>query len=236
MTVLRRVAPAGAALCLLLAVAAGDVRTGLAAPPRPTILAAAPDLAAGTLTIHGHGLAGGGTAPQVTLAGADLVVVSATDETVVAELPPGSAGRNHLLVVRSGNRSDSAAIWIPGEGIVTRGAIRIESTESDVRVIAGGSRVTVDPAGGIRIESTGPLDLRTSGALDLRGQSVTIRSATGLTLEAGLGMTAKANTMDVEATSVMNLKAGGQMNLDAAVIDVAAQGTASVTGSLVRLN
>ena len=213
MTILRRAALALAALALLAIAAGGHVPPGFAAPARPVILGATPDLAADTLTIHGRDLAPGGAAPEVTLGGIPLGVASATDDTVVAELPPGVAGRNHLLVVGSGNRSASAAIWIPGEGIVTRAGIRIESTESDVRVIAGSSRITVDPGGGIRILTSGPLAFDSAGALTLRGNTVRIDSATSLRLA--------APAIDVVSSGNANLSAGGTMN---------------VTGALIRLN
>lgn len=214
MTILRRAAPALAALALLAIAAGGHAPSGLAAPGRAVILGATPDLAADTLTIHGRDLAPGGEAPEVTLGGVALGVASATDDTVVAELPPGVAGRNHLLVVGSGNRSASAAVWIPGEGIVTRAGIRIESTESDVRVIAGSSRITVDPAGGIRIQASGPLALDSAGALTLRGSSVRIDSATTLRLGA-------AAAIDVVSSGTANVSAAGTVN---------------VTGALIRLN
>jgi hypothetical protein len=214
MSLSRRAALAGAALALLAAAAGGPLRSGFAAPRHPTILAAIPDLAAGTLTIEGRDLARGGEAPDVTLGGAALVVVSASEETVVAELPPDAAGRNHLLAVRTGgHRMDSAAIWIPGEGIVTRGGIRIESTESDVRILAGASRITVDPAGGILLQSAGPMTLDAQGALSLRGNSVRIDSATSLRLA--------APTIDLAASGNANVSAAGTMN---------------VTGALIRLN
>ena len=214
MTALRRAALAAAAPCALLAViAAGHVRTGLAAPRAATILSAVPDLAADTLTIHGRDLAAGGGAPEVTLGGVALTVTSASDETIVAELPPGAAGRNHLLVVGSGNRAASAAIWVPGEGIVTRGGILIQSMESDVRIVAGSSRVTVDPSGGVRIESAGPLTIDAQGALNLRGSSVRIDAATSLRLA--------APAIDVNASGTANVNAAGTM---------------TVTGALVRIN
>ena len=212
MTVRRAVFAAGAA-ALALITAGIATRSGFAAPPRITILSAAPDLAARTLTIQGRGLVNGSEATTVTLGGVALEVTSATDETLIAELPEGVAGRNHLLAISAGNRAESTVIWIPGEGIVTRAGIRIESTESDVRILAGGARITVDPAGGVRIQSAGAIDVAAGGVLSLRGNSVTVDSATTLAL--------RAPTIDVNGSGTTTVRASGTM---------------TVTGSVIRLN
>jgi hypothetical protein len=208
----RRLLACAAAGALLLAVGGGFARSGFAAPPRPTILGVRADLVQDTLTIVGSGF--GNEVPAVQLGGVPLTVDFATDDTIVAHLPGGAAGGNHRLVVGTASRTDSADIWIPGEGIVTRSGIRIESTGSDVMIVAGASRVVVSPAGGIRIESTGPLAIDSQGALTLRGDSVRVDSATSLRLIAGTAF---------EAT------ASGTARLNAA-------GTTTVSGSVVNLN
>jgi hypothetical protein len=181
-----------------------------AAPARPTILGVRSDLVLDTVTITGHGF---GDAPEVTLGSTALVVTSATDDTIVAQLPEGVAGANHLLAVASGNRADTAAIWIPGEGILTRGPILVESTESNVRVVAGGSRVTVDPAGGVKVESTGPITLDAQGELRLKGTSVRIDSATTLRLNAGTNLdVAASGAADIHSAATMTIR-GSVINL-----------------------
>ena len=211
MTILRR---AGVAAALALAaVAAGHVPAGLAAPPRPNILAVRSDLVADTVTITGTGF--GAEAPAVSLGGAPLVVISSSDEQIVAELPAGSSGANHRLVVGAGSRADSADIWIPGEGIVTRGPIRIESTESDVQIVAGGSRISIASNGRILVTGAGAIDVMAGGALDLRG-------ATTAALRGGAGTT-------VSAGATLNMTGGASASLGSS-------GTTAVTGALVRIN
>ena len=119
MTAFRRRLLACAAAGALLVTTGGQLaRSGYAAPPRPTILGVRADLVADTVTITGSGF--GVEAPPVALGGVPLTVTSSTEDTIVAALPEGSAGGNHRLVVGAGNRSDTADVWIPGEGIVTR--------------------------------------------------------------------------------------------------------------------
>ena len=211
MNVLPRAGVAAAAL-VLLAVAAVRGPVSLAAPARPAILAVRANLVEDTVTITGTGF--GQEAPPVSLGGVPLVVTSSSETELVAELPEGSAGANHRLVVGAHNRVDSADIWIPGEGIVTRGGIRIESTESDVRIVAGLSKVTVTPAGGIRIESNGPVALDSQGALTLRGNSVRIDSATSLKLNAGTSLEGAANGVaDIRSSGAMTIR-GSVINLN----------------------
>jgi len=213
MTVFRRLLAGAAAGTLLFAAGGGFARSGFAAPPRPTILGVRADLVADTVTITGSGF--GAEAPPVALGGVPLVVTSSSDDTLVAALPEGSAGANHRLVVGAGSRSDSADIWIPGEGIVTRGPIRIESTESDVMIVAGGSRVSIDASGRVTLRGTGLMEVHADGALDLRGgNTVSIRSGSSMTLNAG---------------TVLNATS-------AAGTSVGSSAITSVTGSLVRLN
>jgi hypothetical protein len=203
-----------ATAALALAFAAGQypvVQSVLAAPTRPVILGVRSDLVNDTITITGRDF---GDAPAVTLGATPLVVTSAGDASIVAELPAGVSGMNHLLAVAAGNRSDQTTIWIPGEGILTRGPIAVESTESNVRIVAGTSRVTVDPAGGVQIDSAGPLTLNAGGALTLRGTSVRIDSATSIRLNA-------ATSLDLSSNATARLASGGVM---------------TVTGSVIRLN
>jgi hypothetical protein len=199
---------------LALALAAGQypaVQSVLAAPTRPVILGVRSDLVNDTITITGRDF---GDAPSVTLGGTPLVVNSAGDGSIVAALPAGVSGMNHLLEVSAGNRSDQTTVWIPGEGILTRGPIVVESTESNVRIVAGGSRVTVDPAGGVRVESAGALTVDAGGALTLRGTSVRIDSATSIRLNA-------ATSLDLTSNSTAKLASAGVM---------------TVAGSVIRLN
>jgi IPT/TIG domain-containing protein len=212
MTAIRRRFLACAAAGALLAVTGGlSARSGFAAPPRPNILGVRADLVQDTVTIVGSGF--GMEPPPVLLGGVPLTIDFADEDTIVAHLPGGAAGGNHRLVVGSGNRSDSADIWIPGEGIVTRSGIRIESTESDVMIVAGASRVVVSPTGGIRIESAGPLAIDSQGALTLRGTSVRVDSATSLRLLAG-------TSFEAVASGTARLSAAGATTVSGAVVNL----------------
>ena len=177
-----------------------------AAPARPIILGAQVDHVAGTLTIQGQGL--GGVAAEVTLGGVALEVTSATEETIVAVLPADAAG-SLLLTVTAGNRADGFAVNIPATSIVTPAGITIESTEAGVQILAGGSRVILEPTGAVRIESSGSLQVRSAGALDLRGNSVSIRSDTSMALTAGstLDVNGGVNT-DIRAGAIVSVRGG----------------------------
>jgi hypothetical protein len=221
----------GVALAALaLALAAGKdpaARTVLAAAARPAILGVRSDLVHDTITITGRGF---GDAPEVALGGTPLVVTSAADTSIVAELPAGVSGMNHLLEVATGNRSDQTTIWIPGEGILTRGPIVVESTESSVRIQAGASRVIVDPAGGVRVESAGPLTVDAGGALTLRGSSVRIDSATSLRMTSG-------STMDLTAGSSATLHSTAGLTVSSSgAATVSSAATMTINGALVRIN
>jgi hypothetical protein len=228
MTDPRRAGLAAAALALI-ALAAARGPAGLAAPPpRPSILSVRADLVADTVTITGTGF-GTVEAPPVSLGGVPLSVLSSDATTIVAELPAGSAGANHRLTVGSHNRSDSADIWIPGEGIVTRNPIRIESTDSDVSILAGGSRISIASNGRIQARGVGAIEVQGDGALDLRGGTAALRGAT---------------TASVNAGTVLNLNGTTDLNVAAPTVDVTSavgtnvlsSGVTTVTGSLVRIN
>ena len=204
-----------AAFLLVAAAQAREAHPVAAAPSRLAILGARVDRDAGTLTITGRGLAAGSAAPSVTLGGAPLVVSSASPDTIVAQLPASVEPGSLLLTVAlpQGNQSDSFSLAIPATDIVTPAGIRIESTGSDVRIIAGTSRITVDPSGGVTID-TDDLEVRAAGAIDMRGQSVDIQSATSMTLRAG-------TTLTVDGGAAANVRSQGQVE---------------VRGSIVKLN
>jgi hypothetical protein len=152
--------------------------------PAPLILSAQADTERATLTIRGRGLGSSSAPPKVTLAGEAVAVNAANGETVVVALPLGTAAGSHLLEVRDarGTLLDRFTATIPTNEVVTPAGIRIESSESDVLIVAGDSRITVDPAGGVTIEGAGAVSVRAGTSLSLRGQTVTVRSDTSLSL------------------------------------------------------
>jgi hypothetical protein len=156
-----------------------------AVPPTPLILSAQADTERGSLTIRGRNLGSVATPPLVTLGGAVLVVREVSAEAVVADLPPRVAAGSHLLMVGQGplgKNPDRFSANIPSGELVTPAGIRIESSGSDVLIVAGDSRITVDPAGGVTIEGAGAVSVRAGGTLSLRGSTVTLRSDTSLSL------------------------------------------------------
>jgi hypothetical protein len=188
--------------------------------PDPLILGAQADLDRGTLTISGLSLGSAANPPAVALGGHALVVLEASAQTVVAELPAEATPGTHLLVVARGLRSDRFAALIPASGLVTPAGILVESTGADVRIKAGNSHVTIDRTGGIVIESTGALKVTSAGALDLKGRTVTLTSDTSLAIR-GL-------TVDVNGTATTAIRASGAVSV--------AGGTVAVTGTPVTLN
>ena len=207
----RGLALAAAMAAALMAVSqAPPVASVLAAAPRPTILGARADLALGTLTISGRGFGG---VSDVALGGAPLAMSSVTDDTIVADLPPGVPPGSLLLTVGAGNRADSFAATIPATDIVTASGITIRSTASDVQIAAGTSLITVDPAGGITITSPGRISLDAHGELALRGNSVRIDSASTLRL-------AGASSIDVISSGNANVNAAGAMTIRGSLINL----------------
>ena len=170
--------------------------------------------------------------PRVSLGGVALSVKEASPTVVVAELRPDAPAGNHLLVVSLGSqasRSDRFAAHIPGNELVTPAGIRVESTGSDVRIKAGNSHVTIDPSGGIVIESAGPLTVSSTGALDLRGRTVAVTSDSSMTIRA---------TGDLNLIG-MNVNANAAINANTTAANtVAIQGSnrVAVSGNLVTLN
>ena len=62
--------------------------------------------------------------------------------------------------------------------------ITIQSTSSNVLIVAGPTRITVDPSGGVTIESTTNVTVAAEGDLDLSGRNVNISAANDLLMSA----------------------------------------------------
>ena len=114
--------------------------------------------------------------------------------------------------------------------LVTPGGIRIESTGSNVRIVASGSTITIDPAGGITIEGDGDVAVSaTGGDLALSGDNVTISAVNDVTVQGttvGIDSTIKttvdsAITTEIDGGFTTTVHGGAQVN---------------VTGGIVTLN
>jgi hypothetical protein len=95
----------------------------LAAPPSwtqdltsPEILSAVVAPATNQLTVGGRGFSPRGHSPVVLLGGAELTLVSFTDTTVVASLPPGLAAGAYNLKLRNGEGQIATFTAIIGAG------------------------------------------------------------------------------------------------------------------------
>jgi hypothetical protein len=91
-----------------------------AAIPDTTVVGAAVDHGANTVTISGTGFIGiNGTGPTVTLGLHRLVIQSATMDTIVAQLPAGIAPGSYLVTVKTGsgsNRYDESVVAVGVQG------------------------------------------------------------------------------------------------------------------------
>jgi hypothetical protein len=177
-----------------------------------------------------------GTDPIVTLSGVEIEGphdLDAAGDQVVVDLPPALPDGTHRLTLLTSDGFDfmDMAISTPiaaGPGLTfggpggtlgvdfgnlrTAGGIVIESTGNSVRIIAGTSKITINPSGSIAIQSPSKLDL----------------TAANIDIEASSTLTLKGATVKVEGTSQTQIKAPSTR--------VDGTGLLDLNGGLITLN
>lgn len=132
----------------------------------------------------------------------------------------------------SGNKTFNGNI-IPNGSIISNGNITIESKDNNVIVVAGTSKVTISPSGGVTIEGsniaiTATGDLKLSGEnVDIKGTNVNVQAAK-LGLFGTLSSTMFAPSISLTAPILFGIT-GGTTNLTSI-------GPTKITGTLVEIN
>ncbi|MBN2029732.1 PAAR domain-containing protein [bacterium] len=103
--------------------------------------------------------------------------------------------------------------------IITSKGITIESTASEVEILAGTSRIVMDASGKITIESS-QIELRSTGDLNLKGTNITISADVETKIE---------GTRVISQASFENQVKGTQVTVEGSSVN-------TIRGSLVRIN
>jgi hypothetical protein len=139
--------------------------------------------------------------------------------------------------------------------VATEGNIAIESKGGNVIVLAGTNKITIDPSGGVTIESNN-IKLAATGNLILSGDSVQINGkqfgikTTDFNLEASAGVKMSGPQIGINAIdlslngqaetniSATNLKLEGsaQTEMKGASVKVTGGGITEIVGGLVKIN
>jgi len=80
------------------------------------------------------------------------------------------------------------------ESIIARHTIKVESVDEKVVIVAGGSRITVDPVGTVTIEALN-IEIKAAGNLKLSGMNVDISATAKASIRSG-------GTVDVDGTPI----------------------------------
>ncbi len=80
------------------------------------------------------------------------------------------------------------------ESIMARHTIKVESVDEKVVIVAGSSRITVDPAGTVTIEALN-IDIKAAGNLKLSGMNVEISATAKASIKSG-------GVVDVDGTPI----------------------------------
>jgi hypothetical protein len=163
--------------------------------------------------ITGNSISVGGTA--IIDAQAALIVGNNIVGTPITAI---SGSVNSVLMgnrVPSGHSTDTEERWLSSR------KIRVESTAEGIEFEAGGSTVTLEPSGDVRIAAAGDLfltgadvDIAATGGLFLSGADVNIVATDEIDLTAGVTVDVTAGTLvDVSAGSTVDVN-GGLINLN----------------------
>jgi len=129
----------------------------------------------------------------------------------------GTNTPDELLTV-NGNTKVTGNI-IPGGKIISQGNITVESSGNKVIIIAGTNKITIDPSGGVTIESN----------------SITVAAAGNLTLS-GDNVQINGNTVGITANSALTAEGKGQANIKGSAVNVTGSGLTKIQGGLVTIN
>lgn len=129
----------------------------------------------------------------------------------------GTNTPDELLTV-NGNTKVTGNI-IPGGKVISQGNITIESSGNNVIILAGANKITVDPSGGVTIES----------------KSVTVAATGNLNLSAD-NIQINGNIVGITANSALTLEGKGQANIKGSAVNVTGSGLTKILGGLVTIN
>lgn len=134
--------------------------------------------------------------------------------------------------------------FAPTGGIVMPSGITIQSTGSNVLIIAGSSQITISPSGGVTIQSatvtinaTDELILSATNKVAINAPWIDIHSTDSLALRSDteIKLTA-AVTMDLTAGTFMDLTAGTTMDLTATIMNLQGGGLLDLNGGVIQIN
>jgi len=144
--------------------------------------------------------------------------------------------------VLSGNLTVDGSLQVGGQfaptgGIIMPAGITIQSTGSNVLIIAGSSQITISPSGGVTIQSatvtinaTDELILSATNKVAIDAPWVDIHSADSLNLRSD-------NNINLNATVNLNAVAGVKIDASSGItMDLTTSGIMKVQGSLVQIN
>ncbi|MCD4746865.1 MAG: hypothetical protein K8R58_11260, partial [Bacteroidales bacterium] len=100
---------------------------------------------------------------------------------------------------------------LPEGGIVTDSKITIKSNQNDVLIIAGSSKITIDPTGGITIESDDGIIIDSKSDISINSNSDIDISAFDISIHA-------SRNIDIKAGNLLDLTSGAIMDLQGALI------------------
>jgi hypothetical protein len=137
---------------------------------------------------------------------------------------------------------------IPNGKVVTNGNITIESKNSNVVVLAGANKITIDPSGGVTVESNS-ITLAATGNLTLSAPTINIAAdnilklasqqlnieGTYTSMKGQAELKLEGTETNIEATQ-LKMVGGAQAELNGAMIKVEGSGITEVTGAIVKIN
>lgn len=212
-----------------IATISGNVGIGLVSPKQKLDVAgnvsASGSFIAGSTT-YGDGYIGLSSGIDLNVDSGTLFIDNMNNSVGIGTLSPSKKLHVAGDVLVENDLEVEGNVEISGEldpegGIVSSDTIIIESTSKEIKLIAGGSIITIDPEGGITIESTKDITIESDGALDLHGKTVSITSDQGMDINVGTLMDIDAGTdvyvdagHDIELDAVYNMKIDAGVNMD----------------------
>ncbi len=166
-------------------------------------------------------------------------VVFGTDmySNVTGKIGIGTSSPDKKLTVNGDVKVEGKLL--PEGGIITTSNITIESQGENIRIIAGGSRINIDPTGRISIQGGRDINIVSGNNLNITtGKNMNFKVGGSLDLEVGKNLSVKAGEdMIVQAGKNTNIQAGESMNILAGKnIEVAAPKNVIVQTSGAKLH
>ncbi len=153
----------------------------------------------------------------------------------------GSAGFSHRVSTIdgasagsiSGNLSLSGDMSLSGD-LILNGSLRtfsgivIESIGDSLSIVAGVSRITISPTGGVTIQSSdvkivssGDLSLTADSSLTISGRSIDVQSVLETTISSGFNVNIDAGVnIDIQAGAVATLQSAAITNVKGGLVQI----------------